>query len=290
MLIPGEKEEELHALRDGWLADYDPPTETALTLVLETVKEYWFQLRNERYYNKTLYSLPEDLTQWSEPQHKAVERAHRYLTAAHRRFHRAFQDLEHYYKIHGYQKPKSGTGSQFSERNAPESKPTPIPEIRCLSPVAPSQTPPKQNFFTGRDAPKNRRKIPLLDQWVEISSDENGNTVTQLYPSNEELIEEGHRMDPPPELVYRRLHFYGGIPPEYFWATSSPELRDSGGMATQRMTVDTWLETIEREKQSGTGHVGRCRKPLPRPKEHGECNCPTCTRLYAQMELRNPEC
>jgi hypothetical protein len=146
------------------------------------------------------------------------------------------------------------------------------------------QPPAEEPFFNGKNAPEKQRKIFILEQWVEVDIDENGNTVTTLFPSNEDLIKDGHKMWPPPELIYRRFHFVKRVPPEYYWATSSPERRARGGAGIQRMSVNTWLETIELEKNAGTGHLGPCTKPLPRPKERGECECPVCTQLYAQME------
>lgn len=139
--------------------------------------------------------------------------------------------------------------------------------------------PPEEPFFNGKFAPKKMRNIPILDQWAEIAIGENGKAVTRLVPSNEGLIDEGHKMWPAPELVFRRFHFVDGVPPEYYWAVSSPERRAAGGMGTQRMSVKTWLETIEREKARSDGHIGPCRKPLPRPPEHGGCDCPVCTAL-----------
>lgn len=273
LIISGEREEDLIELCDGWLADYDPQTEPALALVLEAVKQYWFLLRAERWFNRTLQQLPEDITQWSEQDHKSVERATRYHTAAQRGFHRAFNDLEHYYKTHGYQKKPAA--------------PVPPPPSEPRTLVRDTALPQPKNPFTGKNAKKNQRQIPILDQWVEITVDDQGNTVTKLYPSNQDLIKEGHTMDPPPELVYRRLHFVGSVPPEYHWSTKSPERRAAGGMAVQRMSVETWFETIQREKEKGTGHIGPCRSLLPRPPERGGCECPVCTRLSSEASLAN---
>ena len=140
-------------------------------------------------------------------------------------------------------------------------------------------------LFQGQNHPKKMRKVAVLDQWIEVEI-QDGKTVTKLYPSNEGLIKEGQRMDPPPELVYRRLNFPNGIPEEYRWVTAShPERFARGGMGTQRMTVDTWLEVIEREAASGTGHVGQTGVGnLPRPKERGGCDCEVCTKNREIME------
>ncbi|MGH9584760.1 MAG: hypothetical protein ACRD4O_17705, partial [Bryobacteraceae bacterium] len=169
---------------------------------------------------------------------------------------------------------------QLRKRIAGTSARTTVKQDKEAAAPAPQKTPAGE-LFQSQNSPKRQRKIQILDQWVEITI-ENGKTVTRLFPSNEELIEEGKAMDPPPEMVYRRLNFVDGVPSEYHWATPSEERRGRGGMATQRMSVDTWLETIKREAAAGTGHIGPCGKLLPRPKERGGCECVVCSRLAVE--------
>ncbi len=145
-----------------------------------------------------------------------------------------------------------------------------------------------QQLFRGQKNPKKRKKTPILDQWIEIEI-QDGKTVTTLYPPNEQLIKQGQGMLPPPEMVYRRLHFVHGVPAEYNWTTDDPVTRERGGMGTQRMMVDTWLELIEREKASGTGHVGPCGGNLPRPESRGGCDCEVCSHNRAILEAREGE-
>jgi hypothetical protein len=146
-----------------------------------------------------------------------------------------------------------------------------------------------QILFQGQTHHKKQRKMVILNQWIEVEF-ENGQTVTTLYPSNEELIEEGKAMFPPPDMVYRRLNFPATIPPEYYWVTENPEARARGGTGIQRMMVDTWLEVIEREKADGTGHVGPTGSgSLPRPIENGVCECAVCTRNAAILERMQNE-
>jgi len=141
-----------------------------------------------------------------------------------------------------------------------------------------------QLLFQGQRNPKKMRKIAVLDQWMEVRIVD-GKTITELHPSNEKLIERGQRMLPPPELVYRRLNFPEGVPEEYYWAVSDPVARKYGGMGTQRMTADTWLEVIAREKERGDGHVGPTGVGnLPRPEERGGCDCPVCSHNRALLE------
>lgn len=130
----------------------------------------------------------------------------------------------------------------------------------------------------GQNAKKNRGRIQTLEQWVEIRVKDGKNT-SELFPPNDELIRLGRKMDPSPELVYRRLHFPDGVPPEYYWTTRNENLRRYGGLGIQRMTVETWRKVIEREERRPDGHLGPTGVGnLPRPKEHGECECPVCTK------------
>ena len=83
-------------------------------------------------------------------------------------------------------------------------------------------------------------------------------------------------MDPPPELVYRRLNFPNAIPDEYDWTTNDARLKQYGGIGIQRMSVDSWLNLIDQETLRQDGHIGPTPDPLPRPIERGGCDCPAC--------------
>jgi hypothetical protein len=160
-----------------------------------------------------------------------------------------------------------------------------VPERKtpAAAPKAQATLSKAQQLFRGQKHPKKRKKIPILDQWLEIEI-QDGKTVTTFYPSNEQLIKEGQAMFPPPEMIYRRMHFVHGVPAEYHWTTDDPVTRERGGMGTQRMTVDTWLELIEGENANGTGHAGPCGGNLPRPEERGGCDCETCTHNRQILE------
>ena len=137
-------------------------------------------------------------------------------------------------------------------------------------------------------AKKAGRKIVTLEQWVEVRVWE-GATLTTLYPSNDALRERAQKMDPPPEMVYRRLNFVDGVPIEYYWTTDDPARRGNGGHGIQRMALDTWLETIAHEERLGNGHVGPCSQPLPRPKSRGGCDCAVCVGIREKLEREGIE-
>jgi hypothetical protein len=155
------------------------------------------------------------------------------------------------------------------------------PKKDAKTPPAPQSR--AQQLFSGQNNTRKRKKIVRLEQWVEVRTVD-GKTETQLYPSNAKLIERGKSMLPPPDFVYRRLNFPDGIPPEYDWVGVIDENhRQRGGMGIQRMTIDTWLELVDSEAQRGDGHLSPTGN-LPRPEEHGGCDCTICTRNREILE------
>ena len=121
------------------------------------------------------------------------------------------------------------------------------------------------------------RDIQVMEQWVEIWV-EDGITRTMLYPTNEELWKEAEKKNLAPELVYRRFNFRAGVPPEYLWTMPNKQTLLYGGGGIQRLTVEQWREVVERERESGSEHVGPTGVGnLPRPNERGGCECPVCT-------------
>ena len=129
------------------------------------------------------------------------------------------------------------------------------------------------------------RKV-VLEQWVEIRI-RNGKTVTELTPPNDRLRERAERMEEEPELLYRRLNFPEGVPSEYEWTGPDENTRHYGGGGIQRMAYDTWLEVSRKEEKAEGGHIGETGSgSLPRPKEHGECECALCVENERRMGLR----
>lgn len=135
---------------------------------------------------------------------------------------------------------------------------------------------------------KHGGKPVVIEQWIEVEV-ENGRAVTKLYPSNEELKKKAEAMEDKPDLVYRRMNFPQGVPPEYAWVAppDDVERRELGGMGVQRMTLETWLHVIEREAARGTGHIGPTGVGnLPRPMERGGCDCRVCKQNRELLERR----
>jgi hypothetical protein len=159
--------------------------------------------------------------------------------------------------------------------------------------------------------PKKPKPEPFgtAEQWLEVTITD-GLTTTTYIPTNEELLEEIEKAvdngEAEPQMVYRRMNFPDGIPPEYAWTNEHrPEhceltqtnqwcplcqVSERGGHGIQRLTYPTWREVIEREKQTPGRHAGPTGVGnLPTPKERGgEFSFPELLQLeQRQRELRS---
>ena len=55
-------------------------------------------------------------------------------------------------------------------------------------------------------------------------------------------------MHPAPELVYRRMHFHDGIPAEYLWATTSPDVRSHSDRFVERLSMPSGSSSWKQEQ------------------------------------------
>jgi hypothetical protein len=268
LILPDEDEHEWLYLKQGWLDDYPPQCHASLTLVLQAAEAQWLFLRARRRYNECeqkISAQQRDPFLWTDEQQKTIDRFTRYRTTYERAFNRAFKNLEDLRRSRSLENARFAA-AQFRAQEIE------LKREKASQPPAPPSAP---------RAPRSPKKTtpPLpLEQWVQVTVVQE-KTVTKLYPPNDVLIKKAHKMDPPPELVYRRFDFVNGIPPEYHWtALSTPELFETGGAGIQRMTFQTWLEVIECEAASGTGHIGPTGVGnLPRPLHRGGCECHVCS-------------
>ena len=147
----------------------------------------------------------------------------------------------------------------------------------------PSAKPRSAPAAKGKSAARSRT-VTLLEQWVEIWA-EDGKTRTVLHPANEELVKQVDKLESPPDLVYRRLNFRNGVPPEYLWTMPNKQTLRQGGGGIQRMIFAHWLQVIALESAAGSEHIGPTGVGnLPRPNERGGCECPVCTRNQGLLE------
>jgi hypothetical protein len=295
LIVGDERQEDFDRLAAGWRAEYEPEGQAAESLIERVILHDWLLRRAEGQCLDAESALAEmDPLERTEEQHHKLQLYLRYRTTAERSFYRAF------YALRGLRKDKLREEldvEKFREemkRAVREEAVHAVAEVtqeraeaqlKKAEEVAAAKR--EQAGGAGRKGKKKGGAPGLLEQWVEVEIEE-GRTVTKLYPSNERLKKVAEKMETAPELVYRRIHFPQGIPEEYRWAAAStPEMFERGGCGIQRMTVETWLEVIEREAARGTGHVGPTGVGnLPRPEERGGCDCPVCTRNREAMERR----
>ena len=288
LILPDETREEYDELRDGWMAEFQPEGHQERRMVEKLILNDWLQLRAERWLLQVEARVAEastDATEWSAEQHHQVGLMQRYKTTAERAFYRAWNAVQGLRK--DFMREQRDIHRLRSENVALQQKAEHL-EGECeraqgrLAEVEKKQPKPEaaktaaQQMFQGQNSKKKQKRLQVLEQWVEVKVVE-GKTVTELTPSNEGLIKKGKEMDPPPVMVYRRLNFLHGVPIEYDWVIPTPEMRRWGGGGIQRMAVDTWLQVIEWEKEYEGGHIGPTGLGnLPRPKEHGGCECEVC--------------
>ena len=234
-VLPSEDPAEYEFVLQCWLELYDPQTPEVATLVDETAHAHWFLKRCAKRLAETEWALPADATAWTPEHHKQFQNFSRYKTTAERAFLRFYKELE---------------GCQHRSERAALTKQQALAKATAL-----------ELKWLEKHQKGNAAKTRMV-QVVEVEVLD-GKTYTSYYPTNQELIEDAarHRIDP--VSISRLIVFPDGIvPAEYAWATTTHCQHNLCPKATQKMLWSRWLEVIEREKASGTGHIG----PLfPRP-------------------------
>ena len=125
---------------------------------------------------------------------------------------------------------------------------------------------------------KKQSKRPVhLDQWLEIEQADGICTVTR-YPPNDEFEKLLKAMNPPAELIYRRMFFVHGVPKEYSNLVMVPDFENVSGLFLQRILPEEWACILAQESASGTDSIMLASKPQPRPEGYGPCPCPECKR------------
>jgi hypothetical protein len=283
LILPDERQEDFDALAAAWRAEFGVEGQAAEALVRRVILNDWLLQRTERKYLEAETELAATgHMEWTAEQHHKLELFLRYKTTAERSFYRAYNAM------HGLRREKIRVELTFENLSKKIDKLAQAAVSKAgdqKEKVEAENKTPAQLLFPGKKSPKKKRTIPILEQWAEVET-QDGKTVTTLHPSNDALIAIGQKMLRPPELVYRRLNFPSGVPDEYNWTITDWETKELdpvkkryGGTAIQRMTVDTWLEVIEEEKEDPAGHIGITGVGnMPRPEEHGGCDCPVCTR------------
>ena len=259
-VIKGENQAEFDELVEDWVDDYRPRGKSVREQVRQAAEAQWVLKRNTNRYHELEESLQEKKAlDWTEEEHKKMERFTRYRTTAERSFGRAANLLEQSVK----RRHKRVEEREEAEKDEAEQAVEKVPDAKNVRPEI-------WDIEAGA--------IHVLDQWVDVTIEE-GRAVTRLEPSNEQLFEDRETMKPPPEQVRRRFVFHDGVPEEYGWCAGLYEqVKGRMKYGVQQMTIKTWLQAVEREKAAGTGHLGDAGEDLPDPKRRGWCWCTVCAR------------
>ncbi len=293
-VLPGEDEAAWREVEADWFDDYNPQTPVSRTLVAEAALAFWFMARNRRSFQKTELGLAQkEPLDWSNQDHMNYTRFHRYKTAAERTFSTAFKNLEYLRKarlsemeaLRRVERKVEALQLQFARDEAKLELGHARLEFDREKHAAKQQTPPKTAAAAAPTKKPKKETFDVAEQWVEITITE-GLTKTAYVPTNEELLEELEKAQLEPKMVYRRLNFPDGVPPEYAWTNlHDPKtcettraghwcplcsVHERGGHGIQRMTFHTWLQIIEKESQTPGQHAGPTGVGnLPQPKERG---------------------
>jgi hypothetical protein len=273
--------------------DYRPRCKSDRLLVEAAVLAQWIQMRNTNRYNELEQKLQEkSALEWTEEEHKEMERCTRYKTTAERSFVRAANTVEQIVKRRRNRSQERAAEREKAEKKVPEKK---VAQERVAQERVAQERVAQGRVAQGRVAQervaqervsetqpaevveeRKPKPIHVLDQWADVVI-EDGRAVTMLEPSNEQLIEDCGMMEPAPEQVCRRFHFHDGIPGEYSWACATEEQRIITKSGLQQMSIETWLAAIEREQAAGTGHLSDTGEDLRDPQRLG-CWCVVCAR------------
>jgi hypothetical protein len=254
---------------------------------------------------------PKDPLAWSGDDHNLYTRFLRYKTAAERAFSNAFKNLEYLRKAR-YSEAEAQRRLQHQiatlhfhmERDAAKQN---LADARFAFEQQKHATAQSEKAATRTVSPSAKKKkndFDVAEQWMEITVTD-GITKTEYVPTSEELLEELEKEGRVPQMIYRRMNFPDGVPPEYAWTnlhdvTICPLTQAGqwcepcarylyGGHGMQRMTFDTWKETIAREALTPGQHAGPTGAGnLLRPAERGgDCDYAELLQLADATRYHN---
>lgn len=289
-VLPGEDETHWREVEADWFTDYNPQTPVSRTMVGEAALAFWYMARNRRRFEGYELSLAgKESADWTNEEHLNYTRFLRYKTAADRAFSTAFKNLEYLRKARlseaeALRRVESQVEALYLKTSRDEAK----LELDHARLEFDKQKHADTQAAKGKEkspAPAKPKKdtFDVAEQWIEVTITD-GVTKTEYVPTNEQLLEELEKEQIEPKMVYRRLNFPDGVPPEYAWTNlHDPKtcettrnghwcplcsVQERGGHGIQRMTFDTWTQIIEKESETPGRHAGPTGVGnLPRPKE-----------------------
>ncbi|MGC2660582.1 MAG: hypothetical protein WA324_21715 [Bryobacteraceae bacterium] len=235
LLLEHEDPAEWRRLLSQYRNEYQPETEFLDQLMLEAAQAHWFFLRTQRNLFDTQAALPRNPMEWTDEHHRKLALFLRYQTTAERSHQRALAKLTSYLRLQQFRTRLQE--QQAAAKRTADAPVTPAPAVAATASVK------------EKDAKKPEKPV-IVEQWIEVRNVDN-QMVVDFYPTNDELAVEIEQKKVKPTLLYRRLHFPNGVPAYYQWVRPRKGMATRGGMAMQRMTLETWEELREVERKTG---------------------------------------
>jgi hypothetical protein len=239
LLLEHEDPEEWMRMLERYIEEYQPQTAFVEELVLEAAQAHWFFKRTQTNFHETQAKLPQDPTTWTAENHHQIALFLRYQTTAERSHQRALAKLQSYQRM------------QWQREQWRARKQEPVREQGAEAMRQQGALPATPAAAAVKEAAKPMAVKPVfIEQWVEIRNVKN-QVVADFTPTNDELAIEIEQKKVRPTLLYRRLNFPDGVPSNYQWTRPRAGMATLGGMAAQRMTIETWEKLREIERESG---------------------------------------
>jgi hypothetical protein len=233
LIVPGECREDFDALLNDLVEEYSPETPEASNLVEDAALARWFLWRRQRAFNSVesaLYAAQPAPENWPPEAFHKLALLDRYKTAAERSLKRILQNVA---SLHRAKKQEAQSKLAVARATV------------ALDQLEREQWKAACNKF---DCPTIVQKIMVRVR--------RGETITEMSPTNAELLQETRRAVHPPEQAYRYFEFPDGIPPEYYSFTDREDYRREKGHTIEQIgPLAAWLAVAAEEQKLATGHA-----------------------------------
>lgn len=233
-ILRDEDPAEYEAVVQAWLDIYQPQDRKEDELVHEIIKAHWQLKRCRKRLEEVEYELPGNAWNWTGEHQKLYANFSRYKTTAERSFRSAYKEME------------ALRGRQLREE-----------QMRDKALVAFAEVDLK--WLNKQQAEASSKQ--LFEQVVEVDVDEQGNCLTDCYPTNDEILQAMNKKPYTPVLMQRTIIFLKDVPPEYSWTHPQKSADSENLIAQQKMSWDRWRELIQIEKACRNGHLGPLYSP-----------------------------
>jgi hypothetical protein len=267
LIVAGERQEDFTNLLSGLLAEFNPESPSARSLVEDFAHAQWFLWRRIRAQNSAehaLYEAQADPALWPAASFHTLTNMERYRTTAERAFQRALRNLEHLQYAQLSQSNREQRQQNFETRLALDRERIALQKERHSLAVARDTR--QAEAAEARAAEKEQADydeacgnfdVPTITQNINVRKSPHG-TITEFDPSNKiirgDLLGDAYQF--PFQSVRREYLFENGIPEEYWW---DEECESHAGCVrhtlTQTLTRDTFLQMAGQEKQNADGHA-----------------------------------